>query len=364
MKLPFYSKYPYLVNLKEYLENYFGIPPRLEYFLEIKEYKDRTLDRAIRALKNIGYKPSTNELLEVVTFYLSAVLAGYADPWALRKFADYESKRAYRFLIAESENIVASVGRKLSLALNILITSNNTCGYRIALGSDPRSGTELIECYPFSIKVPTYLKLTSKLSTDQKWKLVNRIISRGEVFLNKRDTVRLIEEAVKKRVVECGVSLLNEVSGDSINELASEIRKVVRQVRGFTSDEERELPLSMKGKIIEEFFPPCIQNIKESLLRGEHLSHHQRFALATFLLNIGASVDYVLDLFKHSPDYNERIARYQIEHLAGMRGSRKKYLVYSCEKMRTLGMCVANCGTKTPVQYYIMKIKSLKNQKR
>jgi DNA primase large subunit len=65
----------------------------------------------------------------------------------------------------------------------------------------------------------------------------------------------------------------------------------------------------------------------------------------------------VLELFKHAPDYNERIARYQIEHLAGLKGGRKKYSVYSCEKMKTLGMCVADCGTKTPVQYYLKQVR-------
>ena len=93
--------------------------------------------------------------------------------------------------------------------------------------------------------------------------------------------------------------------------------------------------------------------------KGEHLTHHQRFALATFLLNIGMDIEDVLNIFRNLPDFNERIARYQVEHLAGIRGGRKKYLVYSCEKMRTLGLCNSSCDVKNPLVFYWRTLKKL-----
>ncbi|MDW8011110.1 MAG: hypothetical protein RMH84_05920, partial [Sulfolobales archaeon] len=54
------------------------------------------------------------------------------------------------------------------------------------------------------------------------------------------------------------------------------------------------------------------------------------------------------------------IARYQVEHLAGLRGSGKRYRTYSCEKMKSLGLCVAECSTRTPLQYYRRAVRELK----
>ncbi len=111
-------------------------------------------------------------------------------------------------------------------------------------------------------------------------------------------------------------------------------------------------------------FPPCIKHLIAELKQGKHLSHHERFAVATFLINIGTDVEYVLNLMRYSPDFNEKIARYQVEHLAGLRGARKKYLVYSCDKMKSLGICVAECGTKNPLQYYFRELRKLRGDKK
>ncbi len=364
-KIPFFSRYPFLITLDDYLKNLFSTPPSLQQLIEIREYRELGIKRAIKALRNEGYVAGKDELKEVIAFHLAIFFTRLADPWALRKFADYESKRGFSQLIAETEDVIASVARKLKLKLNPLITESNRCGYRVVLGKEVRSGVELVECYPFSVSVPTYLRLTGKLSGDPKWKLVNRVVKSGQVFISKKDAARLLEEVIKQTIISYGERVGREyIESKYLPECINKVRSVVREVRGFTSDEEKEIPAEVKGKIIESLFPPCIRSIEETLLRGEHLSHHQRFALATFLLNIGASVDYVLGLFKHSPDYNERIARYQIEHLAGMRGSRKKYFVYSCEKMKTLGLCVAECGTLNPVQYYVAGLKKFRLNKK
>ena len=80
----------------------------------------------------------------------------------------------------------------------------------------------------------------------------------------------------------------------------------------------------------------------------------------TCVVNIGHGVDEVLALFRTSPDFNERVARYQVEHLAGLRGSRVKYLPYKCANMRSLGLCADPegrvCGRVShPLQYYIRR---------
>jgi DNA primase large subunit len=91
-------------------------------------------------------------------------------------------------------------------------------------------------------------------------------------------------------------------------------------------------------------------------VKGENLSHVERRTLATYLIVTGRSVDELMDMFKTSPDFNERVARYQLEHLAGLRGARKKYLPASCKTMKTYGLCFPDqwCDNiRNPLQYRI-----------
>jgi len=349
--LPTYVKYPFLIDVKEYFSHFYSYPVDLNDLIDIPDYYEGALRRVELAITNRPYRPSLDEGREVAVFHLALVIAALADIWALRKLADYEGKRANEYLRSEKDEVIQAVGRRLGVKMELLATDTNRCGFEAVVGEDPRSGRTVIECYPFRMPIPVYLKLSEKLRTDPKWKLTNLVLRKGYVYLGRREVVRLLEEAVKAYINEMRL-YVEEITNEKFVEAAQNIRELVRKVRGFTTQESEKFKEELMGEIREDVFPPCIKEILSTLLRGEHLTHHQRFAAATFLVNIGASVDYILDLMRHSPDFNERIARYQIEHLAGLRGSRKKYMTYSCEKMKTLGMCVADCGTKTPLQYY------------
>lgn len=350
-RLTIYIKYPYLANLTDYTKEYFGVAVDIGALADIPNYVERALRRVNTYLRNRKYTPSLREDEEVFSFYLSLTSAALADSWALSKFVDYEAKRARHLLLAERDDLLEVLARRLGLGLEYLGSDINKCGYAIVIGEDIRTGKTLVECYQFRVSIPQYLMSAEKLLTEPKWRLVNRLVKGGYVYLNKRDATRLLEEVVKRYILNNVMKtvIVNEGSTVKLKPLVDEVLRIVKDVRGYVRRKEDKLP---QGVIDYSLFPPCIKEIHNALLKGEHLSHHQRFALATFLLNIGASVDEILELFKRSPDFNERVARYQIEHLAGMRGSRKKYYVYSCEKMRTLGLCISNCGTKSPLQYY------------
>ena len=96
-------------------------------------------------------------------------------------------------------------------------------------------------------------------------------------------------------------------------------------------------------------------------MAGENVSHFANFALASFLINIGFDPNEIIKFYANRPDFNERIARYQVEHIAGLRGSRTKYMTPSCSTMRTNGLCVKNgelCGNiRNPLTYYRRAVK-------
>jgi len=352
-RITVYVKYPYLANLTDYAKDFFGVSVGIDALAEIPSYVERAMRRVDTYLRSRRYIPSPKEDEEVFSFYLSLTLTALADSWALSKFVDYEAKRSRNYLLSEQDKLLELLARRLSLRLEYLGSDVNKCGYAVVVGEDVKTGKTIVECYQYRVPITHYLVVAEKLLTEPKWKLVNRLVKEGYVYLNKRDTTRLLEEAVKKYIlnnVVRAISIDAEVK-TKLQPLVNKVLEIVKDVRGYVRREEREEELP-SGVIDSSLFPPCIKSIYDAILRGEHLSHHQRFALATFLLNIGADVDSVLEIFKHSPDFNERVARYQIEHLAGIRGSRKRYYVYSCDKMRTLGLCISECGTKSPLQYY------------
>jgi len=100
--------------------------------------------------------------------------------------------------------------------------------------------------------------------------------------------------------------------------------------------------------------------------KGENLSHLARFAITSFLVNIGFSIDEIVDLWRSSPDFDENIARYQVEHIAGLRGSGTKYIPPSCKTLKVHGICPSGveCDEKkNPLKYYYRKLKERKGRK-
>ncbi len=234
-------------------------------------------------------------------------------------------------------------------------------------------------CYRFRIKLPHYLIAARTLLSEPDWKLVSYPVHEGYVYLrDKRKVIRLLAERYKNVVLQKLLEIVNnpeamEIVKDFANrwkEVFDSISKVLEAEltkRSITGNDgvmkgagsptplpslESVTSIDQLIEIASKAFPPCMQRLLNALLSGENLTHHERFALATFLINAGLDLELILDVFRHVPDFNEKIARYQIEHLAGLRGSRKKYMTYNCDTMKTLGICPgAECGVKNPLTY-------------
>jgi DNA primase large subunit len=76
------------------------------------------------------------------------------------------------------------------------------------------------------------------------------------------------------------------------------------------------------------------------------------------------TVDNVIDLFRSISDFDERMTRYQVEHIAGTRGSRTRYVPPRCDTLRTHGICISMdeiCRkVRHPLTYYRRKLKNIK----
>jgi DNA primase large subunit len=291
----------------------------------------RAFERVREALRRgrvSAYGSDQAREVEVVSFPIAlALVAAAGDGWLARRWALAEALRSGRFLEEEDEETVAGLLAEL--------------GVRVE-----RAPREREHLGPLTVPVAQYLELACRIDGPE-WRLVNRHLVYGAVHLAPRDLARLAVEAIQRRILE----RVGEAEGlpmpDHLAELARRLRLELAQRRRY--DES-------VYQVSEAFWPPCMAKIKGELLAGQPVGHFANFALAAFMLNAGYNTEQVMAMYAQRSDFNEKIARYQVEHIAGQRGSRVKYTPPSCETMRTYGLCVEEgrlCPRiKNPIQYY------------
>ncbi|AEM39570.1 DNA primase, large subunit [Pyrolobus fumarii 1A] len=354
------ARYPYTVDLEQFVRKRFG-PVSYSVLMLRRDVVERALERIREAIERGAISVGNgNPEVETLAFYLGLLLVTLLnDRWAVSRYALAEAERSYQSLLHESDETIVAIAQKIGVGLEY---HEKGLKQPYAVTS---TGIVLYREYHYSISIFEYARVARRLVGDPKWKPTNLPVKDGRVYLDKDMAVRLLKEAIME-YIERLASTFSEVKPEK---LPDELIQVLEEARRVLN-EARPKPKVMraggkirvklpKGFVVEEAFPPCMADIIDRARRGEHLSHHERFAIATFLLNLGVDIDRVVDVFRNLPDFNEKVARYQVEHLAGLRGSGKKYRTYSCEKMRSLGICKGECETRSPIQAYYRNVSRL-----
>ncbi len=341
------AKYPFLPEAREYLSAY-GFT--LDQFSDpaYKPILERAVARVTRAIEGgEAAEPweIEDKVAELASFPLAVVLvASTGDRFLARRFALAEAVVAQRLLNSEDEGFVLDVARRV-FGMDVEREERTVGGIQ----------------YRFSMGLADYLRSASKFN-DPTWKLVNRVVDRGRVLVEARELVRLLRDRIEERVLR-----LVEEAGRERPNLPQPLLQEVERIKSMIPRREVE-EASIKATARPEAWPPCMKEIYGRLVGGESVSHFANFAIASFLLNTGVRPEEVVSIYSQRSDFNERIARYQVEHIAGMRGSRTRYTPPSCEKMRTNGLCIENgrlCGpVKNPLQYYRRKLRELKKKEK
>lgn len=196
----------------------------------------------------------------------------------------------------------------------------------------------------WNVHVSAYIRASSRIR-DDRWRLVNRRLREGYVETTKNDVLRIIEELLRVKLFEKVPSI--PTIQDAVRDLN---RKATKEAKKFDID---------LGEVDLNCLPPCMKEILSELQRGMNIPHTARFAITSFLLNIGMDVESVINLFKTAPDFDDEKTRYQVEHIAGERGKGSEYISPSCDTMKTYQNCVADCKVSHPLLYY-KKCKSKK----
>jgi DNA primase large subunit len=315
------------------LESDFFVP-----FLDRAEERVRNalLDVSAYAKTQPRDEPRQNEI-EVFSFPIAVMLVvGTEDSFIKSRYALAEAKRASALLSDEEKEKLLEVA--------------NNFGWDARLVNDSS-----LQPYAFAVRFPVFLKNATGFH-DTNWKLVNHLMINGEVYLTEREVSRLLEEEVRK-YIEGRVDT-------KIKSLPPAIMVRVNQLRQLATEKREQIQLEeMPDRVVIEAFPSCIKGVYDRIAAGRPASHLGRFALTSFMLSVGMSAEDVFKFFRSVSDFNERMTRYQVEHIAGTRGSGTKYTPPNCATLRTHGICVSpepECrGAVNPLVCYKRKLKNL-----
>ncbi len=268
------------------------------------------------------------------------MVAATADSRIKRTYALAEAKRVSSLLKGEGKETIMKIANNFKWKLRPIQPQPNLLNYHFAL--------DFID----------YIR-NAGIIQDKKWKLTNRLLSKGEVLLSIVEISRLLEEEVR-RYIEQKLQVKVKPLPPGISNHINRLKQLFYEKRGKTSWEE------IPSEVMIVAYPPCIKRLHETISSGRHISHIGRFTLTSFLVNIGMTPENVVDLFRSLADFNERMTRYQVEHLAGLRGSRIKYIPPKCDTLRTHGVCPGMddiCrGVRHPLAYYRRKLRILKTE--
>lgn len=244
--------------------------------------------------------------------------------------AEAESKAVNKYLANEDAKFVVE-----------LCTSS--FGWEIEPMADLTKRAKLpinLRSFDFKIRFENFLEVAPDFHGDE-WKLINRYVDRGWVYVRRRELNRLISEKVRRIIVEGKLDIpkLPRRLTEAVQRIEAEMKTSIRQAE----------PFKLTGQITSAF-PPCIQKMHDDSISGQvNLPHDARFTLAAFLLRIGMTEAEVNKVFGHSPDKDSRLIEYQVEHIASKKPSRADvettgYTPTGCKKLQTNNLCPVYLG--------------------
>jgi DNA primase large subunit len=334
------AKYPFLKENTEYVKN---LDLKIEDFEkpEFAKILERAEERITEALLyTIVDRKTHNEEIEILSFPVAIMLTiATKNNFLKKRYALAEAKRTFEDLKEENRQRILELARNFDWTLNL--TEQNFPGFEFAVG------------------FADYLRNATHLR-DKKWKLINRVLSQGTVLVSKNETSRLLSEEVRRHIEKRLETRELPDFPKNIMDIAEKTNKLSAEKIGRSEIEE--IPKVM----VQEAFPPCISSLYLAFSSGRHLSHIGRFALTSFLINIGMPPESVIELFKNISDFNEKMTKYQVEHIAGETGSRTRYIPPKCDTLQTHGVCTNPdqiCRRiRHPLSYYRISVKQVRSE--
>lgn len=341
------ARYPFIPEAAKYVKNLDLKIEELridestvpETYIKILNRAENRIEEAI-INATVGRKLREPNV-EIPSFPIAMMMvAAIDDSFIKKRYALAEAKGAYTQLEEEETEKILTVAKNFNWKIEPI----------------KHKKTEDARIYDFTLNFIDFLRNSTNFH-ETEWKLVNRPISTGRVYIKKRDASRLLQEEIRKHI--------EEKLNIKVSTLPQNIMTRIEQLKQLLAEKKGKVRLEeFPKKVVIAAFPPCIKELYDATASGHHISHIGRFALTTFLVNIGMPPENVIDLFRSFSDFNERMTRYQVEHIAGERGTRTRYVPPRCDTLRTHGICHSTeeaCKRiRHPLTYYRRKLRTMK----
>jgi DNA primase large subunit len=268
--------------------------------------------------------PNNRDDRDVLVYPTSRLIVEKIGVPRLREYqAEAESKAVNKNLGSEDSKFIMTLAR-------------SSFRWRLESLGTPIERAELPENlrkYEFRMGFENFLEVAPSFRSPE-WKLVNRMVQNGWVYISKSELARLVSGKFKQVILD---SFLD------VPELPSRLTEAVQRIETEIRGKIRKSSPIEITETITTAFPPCIKMMHNDSVRGKNLPHEARFALASFLLRIGMDVEEVVAIFKAAPDFARASAGYQVRHIASKSGG-KGYDPPGCRKMQTFGLCPVYVG--------------------
>lgn len=327
-----FAKYPFLKESQQFIaaysqgaEQFICSNPgkvALRYAMERIEYALTSGENTAEKAPDTVPTDSFGVKMSVSGYALARVLASCTgERTVMERLSRYEANRAYRYLIDEDDS------RKAYIAANVGVAVTGS-----------------------AIPVTRYVEIVSRLK-EERWRLVNRDVGEGYVYVGPIEMDELVREAIR-------VLISSQLPLDVPDRICGLLLPYTEKI----SEIYQTHLLEQFGVVEEDCFPPCIQALIAALTEGKNIPHTGRFALTAFLHNIGMESSEIIELYCRAPDFDIQKTQYQVEHISGRGGT--EYTAPSCAAMRTNSLCVRKdeiCEKVShPLSYYRTKKKKEK----
>jgi DNA primase large subunit len=319
--LLFCARYPFTQEAKDYVSK-----QGLELTSGTIEKAESRVKDALSSgkIKKIADLPEARE--EELILYAAArmIVSSANNRYLINRYAVAEAKRASDYL---SSDLTAHPSYVEAVAAEFGIKFE-------------KAGTQ------FLVSLSSYLSFTPR-SID--YKLTNREVAAGKVKVSGHERVRILEEAVKKRI---------EGSLPIRAEFPTEVKAAGARIIALLPKFEAEII-----RVGQENYPPCVKKLLEDLALNINVPHTGRVSLAIYLVNAGVPDAKIVEYFRLAPDFSEKTTRYQVDHIR-----KHKYRMSSCSTMDSYGICIAECRCGSPLNFrdalHGRRLRQLEEQKK
>ncbi len=322
-----FANFPFISGAVKYVENLDFKLNELFFERAFEQVRERGKERVLCAIKGKIKRDIVTDRIsaekELLSYPVARILVSCInDGYLIRRYALAEAEYAHEFI----KKLPADSVRELASDLNI---------------------SAMIDDRSFVVHFTDYMRFAVR---EPKWKLINRKMDHGWVNLTKEEFFRIIQEAIRKRI-DSSLPL------DVPPEICAALDTYLTEIHNDLTSRKSEFSIEEFRNITPDYFPPCMMRAISSVQAGVNLAHSMRFALTSFLLNIGMNIEGIIEMFKVSPDFDEERTRYQVMHIRGATGT--VYKSPSCATMITYGNCSgkdALCQSIShPLGYYSKK---------